>query len=252
MTNEMAAALAFCRVLQAGFFDAAEGVDAGKIAELESAQGMAVGPDHRALLEALGRSVGRLAIGDFDITPDTLIRAHKATRGPLPAGFELIGRGTDEPFEDLFLVDRGYRQPVLESLNTRFGCDYANLVEDEPAITAGSCAEWVARIAFRQSLPGFALSGIYFRHFSDDPPPLAAVARLCQRLALNALDFSDEITYAAMSGGLVLMGTWLPQSGLSVILAAVEPGAAEAFGAADKAVVEDLGVSREPVRNQRA
>ena len=242
MTSEMAAAIDFCRTLRPEILDGAMGSEPQLIEQLESAQAKPVSASHRALLEAFGESFGGLVIHELTIKPADLIRAHSITEGPMPDGFELIGLGTDEPFEDLFLVDGGYDRPVLEFLNTRVGCSYRNLPGDQGSLVAGSCAEWIARNAFQQCLPNFEQKGSYFRHFSEDPPALSNFADLCTSLGIPPLPFSNSITHACSSRDVIAMGTFLPESGLSILLGARTDGA---FNPIHKAITLDLKVNPE-------
>ena len=178
---------------------------------------------HRSYLERLGEHIAWLSFGAFDTSAVALLAAHQATSGTIPPEFDLFAQATDEPYEDIFLVDRGRGAPLVEALNTRLGCSYDNLAGDEGTVIAGTLPEWICRQALRH----FPLSRLALRaaYYEEQPtrPLLGEFDRIAESLRLEPLWFNNWMTHAVSRDSLVAVATDVPGSGLVVQAAATEP-----------------------------
>jgi hypothetical protein len=205
--DEVDRAIAYVAILDAQFVARIRGADLAVIDEVALVQGRPLATAHRRFLERMGTSTGGLDVGKFDTSAGGLVSALEMTYGDPPAGFELFAVGIDEPFQDLYLVDRRGGS-AIELLNSRAGTTYATLAHDVGTVQAVSIAQFIAMSALRQHFVDVApyrcllVSRAGSRESLGDRESTAAQSALgvletfARRLGLMQLWFSSRMTKA--------------------------------------------------------
>jgi hypothetical protein len=194
----------------------------------------------------MGELTGGLDFDVLDTSAQGLADGLAATYGTPLAGFELFGIAQDEPFEDLYLVERaGVR--TLEFLSSRVGTTHDTLAGDAGAVAAATIAEFVcgsmlqrhvaARMPHRQ---GYLLQR-QDNAGAPEPAALDTLDRIAAGLGLERLWFSSAAARFHAASGIVLIAR---QSAHRSFVLTVTADDREAIATADEALVRGMGLKR--------
>ncbi|APR81033.1 Hypothetical protein A7982_06380 [Minicystis rosea] len=233
-------AIDYCETLDEGFRARIRGATTEVIDGVADGLGRPLDAGHRRFLERLGESAGGLDFGTLDPSAAVLVRSLRMTYGDPPPGFELFAVGRDEPFEDLYLVERNGTR-VLELLNSRKGTTYGSLADDAGTILAGSIAELMCVRALRRHVADVLPFRAVLGQTEDGGAGLDVLDTVLARLGLLPLWFSSALTRVATAPGLVVIGRQPPGGALVVRLASAD---GEVFAAVETALADALGMRR--------
>lgn len=244
--DDIERAIAYCDTLAPGFSSRIRGAPAAVIDKVAARLRRPLAAPHRRFLERMGELTGGLDFGELDTSAQGLADGLAATYGTPLAGFELFGIGVDEPYEDLYLVERaGVR--TLEFLNSRVGTTHDTLAGDAGTIAAATIAEFicssmlrrhvVARMPHRQG---------YLLQRQDDaaapyPAALDSLDRIAAGLGLERLWFSSQAARFHAAEGLVLTAR---QGERTSFVLTVTADDREAIATADEALVRGMHLKR--------
>jgi hypothetical protein len=197
-------AVDFCGWLDRSFLDRIGGAPAEEIERVEELLRRPLVPQHRRYLELLGASTGGLDFGELDSSAATLERSLASTYGEPEPGYTLFAVGDDEPYEDLYLVERNGNF-TLELLSTRVGAMHETLGGDAGIIAAGSISELMCmRMLEQRVLARMRSQRSYGLPSADASEPagsplLDQFSDVARQLRLPTRWFSSAVTRIAAS-----------------------------------------------------
>jgi hypothetical protein len=247
--NDIDRAIAYCATLDPTFESGILGASPEQIEDVEDLLRRPLVGEHRRYLERMGASTGSLSFGLLNSSAHRVAKTLSATYGEPEPGYELFAVGEDEPFEDLYLVER-QGSTTLELLSSRLGTAHATLAGDAGIVVAGSIAELMCRtmlqtrivapMPWRQTL---ALPPGNWPEIAE-PWKLEEFDRTATQLGLPLLWFSSETTRVAASEGMVVIARQAPRLQLLITISANDEQACIAAG---RALTQNLGLERLPL-----